>query len=185
MTLIAYTTQIVAVTAVAPLMDDHGHDAPRGLVLDDAGWQRPATAAESGARQAITDLIELTGLLHEPGHGQVEGDAPPIPVKFVYHIESRTRRIMVAVVPPFDPTTCRRVARGIVGLCDDDKSGWNRRLRSRGRTVSGSDPVDFVVSYDPQTGRVTVTLDDRCTLPLLRWAAGDLAQKCDEVASPN
>jgi len=158
----------------------------RPSAAPEATGHRRATAAGSGARAAVSDTIELTGRFHAPSRGQGCGDAPLIPVKFGYIMDKKTREITVAVVPPFEPTALRRAALTIVELCDDHTAGWSRQLRRRGVTPNGSDPFEFTASYDPQAGRITVTPGARCTLPLLRWAANDLAQKVlNEIGSPN
>jgi hypothetical protein len=157
-----------------------------GEMPRDATGHGHATAAGSGAREAVLDTIELTGSFQAPSCGAGRGDVPPTPVKFGYVLNKRTREITVAVVPPFDPTAVGRAALKLVELCDDHTSGWRGQLRRRAVAPNGIDPFEFTASYDPQVGRVTVTLGARCSLALLRWAAQDLARKVhNEIGAPN
>lgn len=122
--------------------------------------------------------LALFGVLDEPYDTGEHVANAPAPVRFMWTADVRGRRIDAHCSRPVDLVMVERVARRVATLCDDPGSGWAGLLSGRGKTVKGS--VGFTVAFDPATGTITVEPDARCTLPLLRFGAADLARVCGE-----
>lgn len=150
---------------------------------DDRRDTPPQEAKAAAGQRAATGAVELTGRL-------TSWPLVPHPDGSLQRSAHRTRFIVTADLPrdalemyvqlPFDPTITYHVALTVADLTCDRT--WIERLEARGLDIQGRGPVQFRVSFDPNTEIITVKPDGRCTLPLLHMGAREVARVCKDAA---